>query len=96
MILPVYSALIRPHLEYCVQMWSLQHRTDMNLLKCIQRRATKIIQGMEHLPHRHKLFRSVGSNRTRENGFKPKEGRCRLDVRMKVFTVSDEAEEQVA
>ena len=28
---------------------------DMELLECIQRRATKMIQGMEHLPYEDKL-----------------------------------------
>ncbi len=55
MILPLYSALVRPYLEYCTQMWSPQYRRDMDLLECIQRRATKMIRGMEHLPHMDKL-----------------------------------------
>ena len=51
-ILPLCSALLRPHLEYCVQMWSPQHRRDVDLLKYIQGRATKMIPGMERLSYK--------------------------------------------
>ena len=46
---------MRPHLEYCIQMWSPQHRRDMELLECIQRRATKMIPGMEQLSYEDRL-----------------------------------------
>ena len=47
-ILPFYSALVRPHLEYCIQMWSPWCRGDGDLLERIQKRTAKIVQGMEH------------------------------------------------
>jgi len=46
------TVLVRPHLEYCVQMWSPQYRRHVGLLEHVQRRDTEMIQGVDHLPLR--------------------------------------------
>jgi len=48
-IVPLCSALVRPQLEYCIQVWGFQHRRVVELLGKVQRRATEMIQELEHL-----------------------------------------------
>ena len=68
MKLPLYCVLVRPHLEYRVQMCGPQCRRNVDLLERVQRRVTETIQGMEHLCYEADMEHLCYEDRLRELG----------------------------
>lgn len=46
--IPLYSALVRPHLEICVQCWDPQYERHMDMLERVQQRAMEMLKQLEH------------------------------------------------
>ena len=53
----LYASYIRPHMEYCVQVWSPYLRKDIECLERVQMSATKIVKGLRKMEYEERFRR---------------------------------------
>lgn len=53
-IILLYLVLVRPYLEHCVQFWT-HYKKEIETLKYILRRITKLVNGLEHKTYEDQL-----------------------------------------
>ena len=56
LIVPLYKAIFRLHLKYCIEVWRPYRKKDIDKLERIQRRATKMIPDLRDLSYEIRLL----------------------------------------
>ena len=54
-MMQIYNSYILPHLDYGASVWSPHLQKDINILEAVQRRFTRLIEGMSGLTYEERL-----------------------------------------
>ena len=77
-VVPLYKALVRPHLEYCAQVWSPYMKKDIASIERVQRRVTRMIPSISRLNYEERL---------QKTGLITLEHRCQRGDLIEVFKI---------
>ena len=65
----LYPVLVRPLLEYCVQVWSPYKQKHIDTIERVQRRATKMVPALKNKPYEDRLI-ALGLTKLVERRFR--------------------------
>ena len=74
LIVPLYKAIVRLHLEYCIQTWRPYRKKDIDNLERIQLISTKMIPELRDLSYESRLLQcglTTLETRWRQNKWRP-------------------------
>ena len=54
-MLQLYKSLVRPHLDYCIQVWRPHLQKDKEAIEKVQRRATRMILECRGMSYENRL-----------------------------------------
>ena len=66
LIIPLYKAIVRPHVEYWIQAWIPYCKKDIDMLERILKRATKITPELRDLSYEEHLKEWFNNSRDKE------------------------------